>query len=339
MPEDRPGSGPFDRGNFGPFDDLVERLIGDLGSTLGNMPQQSGRRARTGGRTPQLDRFGRDLTEEARRGGLDPVIGRDVEIEQVLEVLARRTKNNPVLVGDPGVGKTAIAGHCPTVADGEVPEARCAVPGWWRSAAAHGRRHPLPGRLRAAADRGDRRGDHGRPKVAVRPRAARRGRRGFPPRAPRWTRPDMLKPGLAGRPADDRRGHGRRVPPAHREGRGTGAPVRAGAHRRAHRRGDHRDPARAASRYETHHEVRIDDAALVSAAESDRYVTDRFLPDKAIDLIDRASARRGSAPAAMPRRPRRRSRRRRPSWWSAPSSCAGPATWPSTPRSSSGRCC
>ena len=63
------------------------------------MPQQSGRRARTGGRTPQLDRFGRDLTEEARRGGLDPVIGRAVEIEQVLEVLARR----------------------------------CAVPGWWRS--------------------------------------------------------------------------------------------------------------------------------------------------------------------------------------------------------------
>ena len=69
MPEDRPGSGPFDRGNFGPFDDLVERLIGDLGSTLGNMPQQSGRRARTGGRTPQLDRFGRDLTEDAAAAG------------------------------------------------------------------------------------------------------------------------------------------------------------------------------------------------------------------------------------------------------------------------------
>ncbi|HEX8864468.1 MAG TPA: AAA family ATPase, partial [Lentzea sp.] len=86
---------------------MVEKLFSGLGS-------QSG--------TRRTDRFGRDLTAEARAGLLDPVIGREDVIDEVLEVLSRRTKNNPVLVGDPGVGKTAVVeGIAARIASGDVP--------------------------------------------------------------------------------------------------------------------------------------------------------------------------------------------------------------------------
>ena len=83
--------------------DLVDSLSGEQSTSTNDSKKNSGEP------TPTLDQFGRDLTEMAREGKLDPVIGREKETQRVLEILCRRTKNNPCLIGDPGVGKTAIA--------------------------------------------------------------------------------------------------------------------------------------------------------------------------------------------------------------------------------------
>ncbi len=114
---------------FGPLGPLVGRLLGDLGSLdLGDLRPPPGARGTHG-----LNRFGRDLTADARAGLLDPVIGRDDEIDQVIEVLARRTKNNPVLLGDPGRRQDRDRrGHRPAHRRRRGARPRCARCGWSR---------------------------------------------------------------------------------------------------------------------------------------------------------------------------------------------------------------
>ncbi|MGH9509594.1 MAG: ATP-dependent chaperone ClpB, partial [Terriglobales bacterium] len=239
-----------------------------------------------------LERYARDLTELARRGKLDPVIGRDHEVRRVVQVLSRRTKNNPVLIGEPGVGKTAIAeGLAQRIVAGDVPEAlkskRLVALDLGALVAGAKYRGEFEDRLKAVLKEIEE--SQGQIILFIDELHTLVGA-GAAEGA--MDASNMLKPALA-------RGDLRAI----------GATTL-----NEYRKYIEKDPALERrfqvvlvgeptvedtitilrglkERYEVHHGVRIKDGALVAAAAlSHRYITDRFLPDKAIDLVDEAAA-------------------------------------------------
>src|SRR2546423_12778285 len=249
--------------------------------------------ARETSATPTLDQFGRDLTQDAREGKLDPVIGRADEIEQTIEILSRRTKNNPALIGDPGVGKTAIVeGIAQRIVNDEVPETltdRRVV------------QLDLAGMVAGSKYRGE---FEERLKKVIDEIVENEGSIilfvdelhtlvGAGAAEGAMDAGNMLKPALA-------RGEmhviGATTPDEYRK-EVEGDPALERRFQPVFVREPTVDETieilhGLKDRYEAFHRVRISNEAIVAAAElSDRDIRDRFLPDKAIDLIDQASAR------------------------------------------------
>ncbi|GAB2958800.1 ATP-dependent Clp protease ATP-binding subunit [Amycolatopsis acidiphila] len=257
----------------------------------GRGPQPSAAPQR--GDTPTLDQYGRDLTAQAREGDIDPVVGRDEEIEQTVEVLSRRTKNNPVLIGEAGVGKTAIVeGLAQRLADGDVPDTLA------------GRRVvqlDLTAMVAGTRYRGD--FEERMTNLLTEIRQHRDELIVFI---------DELHTVVGAGSSEGSMGAGNMLKPALARGE---LHIVGATTLDEYRQNIENDPALERrfqpilvpepsvedtiailhglrDRYEAHHQVRFTDEALVAAADlSDRYLTDRFLPDKAIDLVDQAGAR------------------------------------------------
>jgi ATP-dependent Clp protease ATP-binding subunit ClpC len=244
-------------------------------------------------KTPTLDAYGRDLTTLARDNKLDPVIGRANEIERVIQILARRTKNNPALIGEPGVGKTAIAeGLAQRVIKGEVPEPlrdkRVITLDLAGLVAGTKYRGEFEERMKRVMD--EIRGAAGEIILFIDELHTLVGAGAAEGAI------DASQHHQAGararRAAVHRRDDAQRIPQVHRKRLGARAPLPAGHGRRTVGRRDVEILKGLRDRYEAHHKVTITDEALAAAAKlGDRYISDRFLPDKAVDLIDEASSR------------------------------------------------
>jgi ATP-dependent Clp protease ATP-binding subunit ClpB len=279
----------------------VGRLLKDMGVTrerfLTALRQVRGGQRVTSqnpeGTYQALEKYGRDLTELARKNKLDPVIGRDEEIRRVVQVLSRRTKNNPVLIGEPGVGKTAIAeGLARRIVQGDVPEG-------------------LKNRRIVALDMGaliagaKYRGEfEERLKAVLKEVQEAQGQIilfidelhtvvGAGKSEGAMDAGNLLKPMLArgelhcigATTLDEYRKHIEKDPALERRFQPVMVDQPSVEDTISILRGLN-------SRYEAHHKVTIKDSALVAAAVlSNRYIADRFLPDKAIDLVDEAAAK------------------------------------------------
>ncbi|MFJ2651515.1 ATP-dependent Clp protease ATP-binding subunit [Streptomyces sp. NPDC087420] len=246
--------------------------------------------------TPTLDKYSRDLTDLARTGRIDPVIGREEQIEQTVEVLSRRGKNNPVLIGDAGVGKTAIVeGLAQRIADGEVPgtlhDRRVVALDLSGVVAGTRFRGDFEERLNAIID--EIRSHSDELIVFIDELHTVVGAGGGGSEGSGSDASQMLKPALArgelhvigATTLEEYRRYIEKDAALARRFQAILVPEPSAEDAVEILRG-------LQDRYEAHHQVRYTNEALLAAVElSDRYITDRFLPDKAIDLIDQAGAR------------------------------------------------
>jgi len=277
---------------FQPFS--LAQFFGGMGIPHGGATPPPGTAKKGGGatNTPTLDQYGRDLTKMAREGQLDPVVGREKEIQRVIQVLSRRTKNNPVLIGEPGVGKTAIAeGLAQLIVAGKVPETligkRVVTLDMASLVAGSKYRGEFEERLRKVIEEIRNAGNvilfidelH----TLVGAGAAEGAIDAANILKPALARGEMQTIGAT--TLDEYRKHIEKDAALERRFQ----PIMV-------------DPPTVEEtiailqglrdRYEAHHRVKISDEAIEAAAKlSDRYITDRFLPDKAIDLIDEAASR------------------------------------------------
>ena len=289
---------------------VAAQVLVKLGADLGRVRQQviqllsgySGQKGEPaaagggGGESPQgslvLDQFGRNLTQNARENKLDPVIGRENEIERVMQVLSRRTKNNPVLIGEPGVGKTAIVeGLAQAIVKGEVPETlenkQLYTLDLGALVAGSRYRGDFEERLKKVLKEIKTRGDiilfidelH----TLVGAGAAEGAIDAASILKPMLARGELQTIGAT--TLDEYRKHLEKDAALERRFQPIKVPEPSVAHTIDILKG-------LRDRYEAHHRVNITDQALVAAANlAHRYIADRYLPDKAIDLIDESGSR------------------------------------------------